>query len=190
MIRRLGIGALVVAVVVAAPLPALAHGLGGRSDLPVPLEYFLVGALVVLLLSFGALAVLWPEPRLQDGPRWRGKGRRPGRLISAVASGVGLAALALVLIAGLAGDPDARSNAAPVMVWVVAWLVASFVAVVLGNLWAALNPWATLGRGLGWSGPSGPGRFGVVRLDVSKRHHPNGMAGRCHDVAAGEQLLD
>jgi hypothetical protein len=35
-----------------------------------------------------------------------------------------------------------------------------------------------------------PGRFGVVRLDVSKRDHPNGMAGRCHDVAAGEQLLD
>ncbi len=25
-------------------------------------------------ISFGALAVLWPEPRLQDGPRYRGRG--------------------------------------------------------------------------------------------------------------------
>jgi hypothetical protein len=151
---------------VAAPLmlprSAAAHGLGGRSDLPVPLEYFLVGALAVLLVSFGALAVLWPAPRLQDGPRWRGTGWRPGRLVGGVGAAIGVAGLAVVIVAGLAGDPDARSNAAPVMVWVVTWLALPFLGVMVGNLWAVINPWAAMGRLLGWSGPSGQGRYGVL----------------------------
>jgi hypothetical protein len=91
------------------PLPAAAHGLGGRSDLPVPIEYFLVGALVVLLLSFGALAILWPDVRLQDGPRYRGQGWRPPRLVAGIVAGLGVATLLLVLAAGLGGDADARS---------------------------------------------------------------------------------
>ncbi len=167
MIRRVGYTLAIVGLALALPAPALAHGLGGRSDLPVPLEYFLVGALVVLLLSFGALAVLWPEPRLQDGPRWRGRSWRPGRVVTGGAAVLGLGGLVLVLVAGLAGDPDARSNAAPVMVWVIAWLVLPFLAVVAGNLWAVLNPWATLGRLMGWSGSPGPGRFGVIPAAVA-----------------------
>ncbi|HEX5631449.1 MAG TPA: hypothetical protein VFY15_07300 [Acidimicrobiia bacterium] len=167
MIRRIGTALGLVGLAVALPAPALAHGLGGRSDLPVPLEYFLVGALVVLLLSFGALAVLWPEPRLQDGPRWRGRGWRPGRVVTGTAAALGIGGLVLVLVAGLAGDPDARSNAAPVLVWVIAWLVLPFLAVIAGNLWAVLNPWATLGRLMGWSGSPGPGRYGVTPAAVA-----------------------
>lgn len=161
MIRRIGTIVGVVGGLVLVPLPAGAHGLGGRSDLPVPLEYFLVGALVVLLLSFGALAVLWPEVRLQDGPRYRGRGWRPPRSAAAIAAGMGVAALLVVLGAGLVGDADARSNAAPVTVWVIAWLLVPFLGAILGNLWSGLNPWATLGRGLGWQGESGPGAWGV-----------------------------
>jgi hypothetical protein len=43
---------------------ALAHGIGGRKDLP-SAGFFLIGAAVVLLVSFRALAVLWPAPRLR-----------------------------------------------------------------------------------------------------------------------------
>jgi len=56
--------------------PALAHGLGGRLDLPVPRWLFVYGAAVALVISFVALAVLWRSPRLEgrkerdghDGP--------------------------------------------------------------------------------------------------------------------------
>jgi hypothetical protein len=161
VIRRGGVVLGLGAALVMLPLPAGAHGLGGRSDLPVPLEYFLVGALVVLLLSFGALAVLWPEVRLQDGPRYRGRGWRPPRAIEVSAATFGVVGLLIVLGAGLVGDPDARSNAAPVTVWVLVWLLVPFLGAVLGNLWSALNPWATMSRGLGWVGEPGPGRWGV-----------------------------
>ncbi|MBI5158070.1 MAG: hypothetical protein HZA58_08690 [Acidimicrobiia bacterium] len=161
MIHRLGCVVGIVGVVTVIPVPALAHGLGGRSDLPVPIEYFLVGALVVLLLSFGALAVLWPQPRLQDGPRYRGRGWAPRHGAGAVGSIAGVTVLVAVIVAGLGGDADARSNMAPVTVWIVFWLVLPFATAAAGNLWSVLNPWRSLGTMLRFDGAAGPGEYGV-----------------------------
>jgi len=158
---RVGLPAAVVFAVLFIPQAAGAHGIGGRSDLPVPLEYFLVGGGVVLLLSFGALAVLWPSPRLQDGPRQRGAGWAVPGWVSAAAAGVGLFGLGLVVAAGLFGDPSARSNVAPVAVWVVAWLVLPFAAALLGNFWSVVSPWRTIGRLARLDGRAGPGFLGV-----------------------------
>src|SRR3954452_7552208 len=52
------------------PLPPIAPGLVGRTDLPIPAWLFGWGAAVVLVVSFVALAVLWPTPRL-EGARER-----------------------------------------------------------------------------------------------------------------------
>ena len=56
-------GATAVALLL-APAPALAHGLVGKTDLPIPRWLFAWAAAVVLVLSFVALATLWPKPRL------------------------------------------------------------------------------------------------------------------------------
>lgn len=145
MIRRVGLVALVASALAAVPAPAMAHGIGGRADLPVPIEFFLYGAGVVLVVSFIALAVLWPEPRLQDGPRatlvtpnplgW------PGRLLAFV----GIVGLLLVVGAGLFGVQNSSRNVAPVLVWVDFWLVVPFLGALVGNLYTYLNPWRTMG---------------------------------------------
>jgi len=149
--HRLGIIGLLVVGFVLSPGVALAHGIGGRGDLPVPLEFFLVGAAVVLVGSFVALAVLWPEPRLQSGPldrplsaRWLG----PVQLLLSIA---GLVGLGLVVGAGIFGDGRGRSNVAPVLVWVYFWLVIPFLGALVGDLWRYINPWRSIGRisGLG-----------------------------------------
>ena len=44
----------------------LAHGVGGRSDLPVPEWQAAWGAAVALVLSFAALGLLWHHPRLRS----------------------------------------------------------------------------------------------------------------------------
>ena len=55
----------------------IAHGIVGRTDLPIPEWLFGWGAAMVLVVSFVALAVLWPEPRLQDGGGFRALPRGP-----------------------------------------------------------------------------------------------------------------
>jgi hypothetical protein len=49
----------------------LAHGIGGRADLPVPLTLALYGAGLAVAVSFLALVVLWRRPRLQGAAAGR-----------------------------------------------------------------------------------------------------------------------
>ena len=127
----------------------MAHGIGGRTDLSVPLEYFVVGAVLVLLVSFGALAVLWPEPRLQGGPAYSGSTgprARPWPLgIIGVLGLILVIGQLLVPLLGLEPDPT-RPTIAPVLVWVGLWLFVPFLSVLLGNWYADLSPWRALAR--------------------------------------------
>lgn len=130
----------------------LAHGIGGRLDLPVPLSIFVVAAAMVLVVSFVALALLWPEPRLEDGPRYTTR----GRVIPAegVLAALGLVALLLVIgqiLPGLFGlvTPPSRPSVAPVLVWVVMWLVVPFAAALIGDWYTYINPWRSLARATG-----------------------------------------
>lgn len=149
MIRRSGFVALVAVLIAGIPAPALAHGIGGRADLPVPVEFFLYGAGVVLVLSFIALAVLWPEPRLQDGPRFRPVTSQPIGGPGGVLAAIGVVGLVLVVVAGLFGVQNSSRNVAPVLVWVAFWLVVPFLGAFLGNLYTQVNPWRTLGSMVG-----------------------------------------
>lgn len=158
--RRLLLSGTVVLMLLALPAGAFAHGIGGRSDLPLPLEYFLVAALVALLASFGLLAVAWTRPRLQGDPRWRGAGWLPPPWVTAVVRWAGVSGLVLVVAAGLL-DGGGSGNMGPVTVWVVFWLALPLAAVVGGNLWGVLNPWRAVGGLIRSEGPDGPGRLGV-----------------------------
>ena len=152
MTRRIsGVGVAATAILVATPGKAWAHGIGGRLDLPVPLEYFVVGAAMVLVLSFVALAILWPRPRLQDGPRFA-VNRMAGPVFAVVAA-IGVLGLLLVigqLVVPLFGveTVPARPGIAPVTVWVLFWLIVPFAAAVVGDWYTDLNPWRSLAEGL------------------------------------------
>ena len=79
----------------------LAHGIVGRTDLPIPQWLFGWAAAVVLVVSFVALAVLWPQPRLQDGGGFRplpaGLSRvLTSRVVEVLCGAIGVALLFLV----------------------------------------------------------------------------------------------
>src|SRR5215218_6099986 len=63
---RAGLLAALAAAVVLTPSPAAAHGVGGRSDLPVPVWQAVWGAAIAVAFSFAALGVLWTRARLRD----------------------------------------------------------------------------------------------------------------------------
>ena len=128
-------------------LPGLAHGLGGRLDLPVPLTFFVAAAAVVLILTFAGLAVLWPNPRLQE-PRPAAPGRAIPWLWHLLGA-VGAVLLAITLVAGAIGLDNSTRNPAAVIVFVGFWLILPFTAALVVDLHPAVSPWRRLPQWLG-----------------------------------------
>jgi len=132
--------------VVVEPATSLAHGIGGRADLPVPVSFFAVGAGIAVVASFVLLSALWTEPRLHDGAPVGATRRRRAVRLAATLRTIGLAGLVAVVAAGLLDGTASALNIAPVLVFVYFWLVVPFVSAVAGDVWRWMSPWATLSR--------------------------------------------
>jgi hypothetical protein len=131
-----------------------AHGLVARSDLPIPEWLFFYAALLVLFVSFVALAVLWPEPKLEN-EGWRPLPRGIGRVLASrpveiICGAIGVFLLGVVVYAGLRGTQSTQANLAPTFVYVFFWLGLVPASVVLGDVFRAFNPWRAIGRGVSW----------------------------------------
>jgi hypothetical protein len=149
-VRRalLAAAALAIAAALALPASALAHGLVGKQDLPIPRWLFAWAAAVVLVVSFVALATLWPRPRLER-VRERTVLRVPAAA-EALCGLLGVAAFAATIWAGFAGSQAASANLAPTTIYVVFWVGIPFATVLLGDVFAAFNPWRAIARAAAW----------------------------------------
>jgi hypothetical protein len=84
--------------------------------------------------------VALPQARLAFAPRF-------ARAVAAALRAFGVASFALLLAAGFFGEQgDWDSNLLPVTVWVVWWVGLVFACAAVGDLWALLDPWRTLGK--------------------------------------------
>ena len=132
----------------------IAHGLVARSDLPIPEWLFGWAAAMVLVVSFVALAIMWPEPRLER-ERWRPLPGELGRLlgsraIEVLCGAIGVFLLGVVVYAGLRGAQSPTANFAPTFVYVIFWLALLPASILLGDVFKAFNPWRAIGRTVGW----------------------------------------
>jgi hypothetical protein len=148
-VRRAG-PALTAALAALALLPASAdaHGLVQREQLPIPQWLFAWAAAAVLVISFFALAVLWPEPRLERD-WWRPL--PGGRLIAsapvqACFGAIGVLLLAVTLAAGYVGSGTALDNWAPTFILITFWVGLVFASILFGDVFRAFSPWRALGR--------------------------------------------
>ena len=116
--RRLAFGTLG-GLIAALALPAVAsaHGIQLTTDLPIPEWLFAWAAAVVLVVSFVALATLWPAPRLA-ALRERDWWRYP-RWLEPLCGAVGVGLFVVVVYAGIAGAQLPYSNLAPTWIYVV-----------------------------------------------------------------------
>ena len=133
----------------------IAHGISVRTDLPVPEVIFWWAASIVLVVSFVALATLWPKPRLQD-PGWRpalgGLGRvLASRPVEIVCGAIGIFLYALTIYAGFAGTQSTTANWTPIFIFVIFWLTPVLLSILFGDIFRAFNPWRAIGRGVAWT---------------------------------------
>ena len=151
MPRRRLLALLLVAaglMLVATPDGALAHGIVGREDLPIPKWLFGWAATVVLVASFVGLAVLWPKPRLERTAERRLAGLP--RVLDPLAGAIGVALFVFVLYTGFAGDQTSTNNPAPTFVFVLFWVGLAIVTPIAGDVFKALNPWRAIARAVAW----------------------------------------
>lgn len=127
-----------------ARLVPLAHAIGGRDDLPLPLGWAVAGSAVAVVVSFVALGALWRVPRV-DG---RTAGREaPAVLARAWDSRAGrgvTTALALAIGVYVAGalvlGSDDTDNPMPWVIYVLLWVGLVPASLLLGPVWRRLNP--------------------------------------------------
>ena len=133
-----------------APLEAFAHAFGSRYELPVPAWLFIAGGALTVTLTFVIVAAFSRGgAERYAGARWDLAGTVFGRLlgsawVSTALKAAGIAALALVVVAGFIGTKDPNRNIAPTLVWIVWWVGFSYLAMLAGNIWPVVNPWRTL----------------------------------------------
>lgn len=140
--------ALACALMTTLPAVADAHGLVQRQQLPIPQWLFAWASAAVLVISFFALAVLWPQARLeQDGWRPLPGGRVLASVPVQVACGtVGVVLLIVTILAAELGSETALDNWAPTFVMIVVWVGVVFASMLFGDLFRAFSPWRALGR--------------------------------------------
>ena len=181
----------------------IAHGLVARSDLPIPEWLFGWAAAMVLIVSFVALAVLWPDPRLQE-IRWRPLPGAVGRVLGSrpvevTCGAIGVFLLGLVIYAGLRGTQSPTANFAPTFIYVIFWLGLLPASILFGDVFKAFNPWRAIGRVVGgvagraargdlpeplayperlghWPAAAGIFAFAVMELVASNGDRPENLA--------------
>ncbi len=144
--------ALLSAVVTAALLPssAAAHGLVGRSDLPLPDWLFAWGSSIILIVSFVGLTLGWQKVRFEDYG-WRSFGDGVNSVLlgvpaQAVAGSIGVLLLGFVVWAGIDGTEAPDRNFSVTFVFVTFWLGVVGLSVLFGDVFRAFNPWRAIGR--------------------------------------------
>lgn len=141
------------ALLAACPGAVLAHGFGRLYTLPVPLWLYAWGAAATLIVSFVVAGIFLSASTRPGPPRALDVSNQPWllglrRLIPALRL-LAVLILLLCIVTGFAGHRDPLRNFSMTFFWIIFVLLFVYLTPVLGNFFAALNPWHTLVNGLG-----------------------------------------
>jgi hypothetical protein len=137
----------------------LAHGVGSRTDLPIPLGLALYGAGAAILLSFVILLLFWRTPKLGGADSGRPlpmplQRAVDNRAVRTALQSVALAVALLVTTVAVAGPAETSRNLAPWVLYVTFWVGLVPASLLLGPVWRVANPLRLLHRGLRRLAPS------------------------------------
>lgn len=126
---------------------ASAHSFDERYDLPIPLEFFLVGSGLVVAITF--LLILLASYYCSASPKNRffsicTISPAFAQLIKIACQFLGFVGFLLVIAAGYWGPGNPLLNLAPNFIWITWWLGFSISNALLGNFWPLFNPWLAI----------------------------------------------
>ncbi len=128
---------------------AYGHGFGQRYDLPLPLTLWVIGAAFAIVLSFLVISIAVRANAPVEAPAepnhlgWRIDNGVTSKL-RLIAQLCAVAALILVVAAGIFGDQTPTRNLAPTAIWIAWWVGFSYLSAFVGNVWSLVNPWTAI----------------------------------------------
>ncbi|WP_072801751.1 hypothetical protein [Rhodococcoides yunnanense] len=126
----------------------LAHGLGGSTDLPLPVTFVLIGGAWALSISFAVLILAWRTPRLDPTHFWVRLPSSITRTVDACATRAAVRTAALAFAAFVVwvaiSGPQNASNALPGVFYVLVWVGVPVASAVLGPVWRIVSPVRTV----------------------------------------------
>ncbi len=148
----------------------LAHGIGGRVDLPLPPWQMAWAAAFAVASSFVVLGAFWERPHLATWSRGRLL-LRDGlftRVVVGITRAFGLAWFGLILYAAWRGNENGFVNIAGTWLFIWFWVGFQLVSIVLGDVWRLFNPFLTVADTAAWA------RARVTGTEMSVRDHGEG----------------
>lgn len=121
------------------PSVSMAHGIGQVYALPVPLQYYLLGAGLAVAFSFFILAIFLNKKQELG----------TDKIIAApwlsnlvfIFKVVSIILLLLTVFTGILGRQNPTDNFAPVFFWIYFLLGVGILSLGIGNIWHKINPW-------------------------------------------------
>ena len=147
------------------PSLASAHGIGQVYALPVPLQYYLLGAGLTVAVSFFVLSIFFNKKNAGD---LVDKEVPVGWLsfIVVILKVVAVLLLLLTIATGVFGTQSALKNFAPVFFWIYFLIGGGVLSILIGNIWEKINPWKTISDWVNERQPSKQisGALGIILL--------------------------
>lgn len=167
--RKLLAALIVGAAVSLVATPAMAHAFGDRYDLPIPLNFFLIGGAATVALSFVVIGIFVKRGSDAIGyPRYNLLGAGVlgkvlgNRVFLEIVRALAVAVFLLILATSLFGTGRPLGNISPTFVWIIWWVGMGYISALIGNLWRLVNPWKILYEWvamlMGSDEPARPGR--------------------------------
>jgi hypothetical protein len=120
-----------------AATPALAHAAGRGFVMLLPTGYVAAGGALAVLVSFLAISAL--------PGRWlRGLAQASVPTYGRWPSLFGALVLGALIVIGFLGPRDPAENLLPLAIWTLWWVVIVLLHPLIGNIWAAINPFTGL----------------------------------------------
>lgn len=158
-------------------MSVLAHGVGSRTGLPIPLGLALYGAGAAILLGFAVLLLFWRSPQLGDEHSGRPLPAGLQRFLDSPAwhrslQTVALAVTGLVVAVAFRGQAEPSENLASWALYVTFWVGLVPAGLLLGPLWRTANPLRLLHRLLRPVLPDAPGAERLPASACGRRRRP------------------
>ncbi len=139
--RTARLGAIALALAHWRPGAASAHAGERAFVLLMPTGYALWGGTLAVAASFLVLLAVPDAPVRRLASARLAIGRTLPEHMRVGLSALSCACLILLIAAGLLGTSDPLANPLPLAVWTLWWAGLTAAHALIGNLWAALNPW-------------------------------------------------